>query len=93
MKGRRPVRRVRAKFDGFGFGANRDSMAGVPHFDDVTFIGRFPVAELEFHHAELSGPSANDGVQPVHPAQATATHRCRSRFSTISVENDTERTD
>ncbi len=34
------------KFDGFGFGANRDSMAGVPHFDDATFIGRFPIAEL-----------------------------------------------
>src|SRR5258708_4988035 len=34
------------KFDGFGFGANRDSLAGVPHFDDVTFIGQFPVAEL-----------------------------------------------
>src|SRR5215470_3718546 len=38
------------KFDGFGFGANRDSMAGAPHFDDATFIGRFPVAEIEFQH-------------------------------------------
>src|SRR6202163_1347940 len=43
------------KFDGFGFGANRDSMAGVPHFDDVTFVGRFPVAELAFQHAESPG--------------------------------------
>src|SRR4030088_2005946 len=34
------------KFDGFGFGANRDSMAGVPHFEDVTFIGRFSGAQL-----------------------------------------------
>ena len=32
----------RRKFDGFGFGANRDSMTGAPHFDDATFIGRFP---------------------------------------------------
>ena len=57
------------KFDGFGFGANRDSMAGVPHFDDVTFIGRFPVAELEFHHASFPGQVRHDGVQPLHPAQ------------------------
>src|SRR5579862_5883421 len=43
------------KWDGFGFGANRDSMAGVPHFDDVTFVGRFPVAELAFERAEFPG--------------------------------------
>src|SRR6202140_4024049 len=35
------------KFDGFGFGANRDSMAGVPHFEGVTFVGRLPVALFE----------------------------------------------
>src|SRR5260370_39397664 len=35
------------KFDGFGFGANRDSTGGDPQFDDLTFVGRFPVAELE----------------------------------------------
>src|ERR1700761_5863014 len=34
------------KWDGYGFGANRDSMAGVPHFDSATMIGRFPVAEI-----------------------------------------------
>src|SRR6202021_893278 len=43
------------KFDGFGFGANRDSLAGVPHFDEATFIGRFPVAELEFQEANFPG--------------------------------------
>ena len=59
----------RRKFDGFGFGANRDSMAGVPHFDDAAFIGRFPMAEIEFHSRRLSGQGADDGVQSVHPAQ------------------------
>ena len=60
---------MRKVFDGYGFGANRDSMAGAPHFDDVTFVGRFPVADLEFHRRELPRPGADDGVQPVHPAQ------------------------
>jgi non-lysosomal glucosylceramidase len=76
------------KFDGFGFGANRDSMAGVPHFDDVTFIGRFPVAELQFHQASFPGQVGMTAFSPFIP------HNDRDSsmpvaFFTISVENDT----
>jgi len=55
------------KFDGFGFGANRDSLAGVPHFDDATFIGRFPVAELEFHDASFPGQVRLTAFSPFIP--------------------------
>jgi non-lysosomal glucosylceramidase len=55
------------KFDGFGFGANRDSMAGVPHFDNVSFIGRFPVAEVEFHHASFPGQVRMTAFSPFIP--------------------------
>jgi uncharacterized protein (DUF608 family) len=55
------------KFDGFGFGANRDSLAGVPHFEDVTFIGRFPVAELEFHQASFPGQVRLTAFSPFIP--------------------------
>ena len=55
------------KFDGFGFGANRDTLAGVPHFDDVTFIGRFPVAELEFHQAKFPGEVRMMAFSPFIP--------------------------
>ncbi|MBV9875823.1 MAG: beta-glucosidase [Verrucomicrobia bacterium] len=55
------------KFDGFGFGANRDTLAGVPHFDDVTFIGRFPVAELEFHQAKCPGQVRMTTFSPFIP--------------------------
>jgi non-lysosomal glucosylceramidase len=55
------------KFDGFGFGANRDTLAGVPHFDDVTFIGRFPVAELEFHRANFPGQIRMTTFSPFIP--------------------------
>ena len=61
----------RRKFDGFGFGANRDSMAGVPHFDDATFIGRFPGRRDRVPPRRLSRAGAHDRVQSVHSAQRT----------------------
>ena len=44
-------------------------MAGVPHFDDAIFVGRFPVAEIEFIRDAFPGKVSDDGVQPIHPAQ------------------------
>ena len=76
------------KFDGFGFGANRDSMAGVPHFDDVTFIGRFPVAELEFHHASFPGQVRMTAFSPFIPHSDRDSSMPVALF-TFSVENDT----
>jgi uncharacterized protein (DUF608 family) len=40
----------------FGFGARRDSLAGMPHFAENTFTGRFPTAELRFTDARFPGP-------------------------------------
>jgi non-lysosomal glucosylceramidase len=77
------------KFDGFGFGANRDTLAGVPHFDDVTFIGRFPVAELEFHQAGFPGQVRLTAFSPFIP------HNDRDSsmpvaFFRFSIKNSTE---
>jgi non-lysosomal glucosylceramidase len=55
------------KFDGFGFGANRDTLAGVPHFDDATFIGRFPIAEVEFVDARFPGQVRLTALSPFIP--------------------------
>ncbi|MBZ9938348.1 non-lysosomal glucosylceramidase [Mesorhizobium sp. BR1-1-16] len=55
------------KFDGFGFGANRDSMAGVPHFADVTMVGRFPVAEFAFHDERFPGDVRMQALSPFIP--------------------------
>src|SRR6202045_2352272 len=76
------------KFDGFGFGANRDSMAGVPHFDDVSFIGRFPVAELEFHHASFPGRVRMTAFSPFIPHSDRDSSMPVALFA-FSVENDT----
>ena len=76
------------KFDGFGFGANRDSMAGVPHFDDVTFIGRFPVAELEFHHAKFPGQVRMTAFSPFIPHNDRDSSMPVALFA-FSVHNNT----
>ena len=39
---------LRPMFDGFGHGAMRQSLAGVPHCEKVDFYGRFPSADLVF---------------------------------------------
>jgi non-lysosomal glucosylceramidase len=77
------------KFDGFGFGANRDTLAGVPHFDEVIFIGRFPVAELGFQHAAFPGQVRMTAFSPFIP------HNDRDSsmpvaFFKFSIRNDTE---
>ncbi len=76
------------KFDGYGFGANRDSMAGVPHFDDVTFIGRFPIAELEFRQANFPGHVRMTAFSPFIPHNDRDSSMPVALFA-ISVENDT----
>ena len=40
--------RMPAAFRGFGFGPHMGAMTGYPHFRDVTFDGRFPIAHLTF---------------------------------------------
>jgi non-lysosomal glucosylceramidase len=77
------------KFDGFGFGANRDSMVGVPHFDDVSFIGRFPVAELEFHQASFPGRVWMTVFSPFIPHNDRDSSMPVALFQ-FSVENNAE---
>jgi non-lysosomal glucosylceramidase len=76
------------KFDGFGFGANRDSMAGVPHFEDVTFVGRFPIAELEFHQPTFPGQVRMTAFSPFIPHNDRDSSMPVALFA-VSVENDT----
>jgi uncharacterized protein (DUF608 family) len=77
------------KFDGFGFGANRDSLAGVPHFDDVTFIGRVPVAEVEFHQAGFPGQVRMTAFSPFVPHNDRDSSMPVALFR-FTIENDTD---
>ena len=74
------------KFDGYGFGANRDSMAGLPHFADVTFVGRFPVAEFAFHDARFPGNVRMRAFSPFIPHNDRDSSMPVALFA-IEVEN------
>ena len=54
-------------FDGFGWGANRNALAGVPHFAGVRFTGRFPVCELEFDDPTFPGRISMTAWSPFIP--------------------------
>ena len=79
----------RRKFDGFGFGANRDSMTGAPHFDDATFIGRLPIAEIAFHREAFPGQVRMTAFSPFIPHNERDSSMPAALFA-FDVENDTD---
>jgi non-lysosomal glucosylceramidase len=42
-------------FASFGFGAPRELLSGLPHFQQVEFLGQFPVAELRYSDEHFPG--------------------------------------
>ncbi len=58
---------LRPMFDGFGHGAMRQSLAGVPHFREVEFYGRFPTADLVFKDTRFPGDVRMTAFSPFIP--------------------------
>lgn len=58
---------MRPQFDGFGHGANRPMLAGLPHFRNVRFTGRFPTADLEFSDTRFPGTVRLTALSPFIP--------------------------
>ncbi len=56
-----------ANYSGFGFGPSRHTLAGVPHFKEVTFIGEFPLAELNFKDPCFPGAVKLTAFNPFIP--------------------------
>ncbi len=54
-------------FGGFGFGATRETMSGLPHFRDVSFRGGYPFAELSFREAAFPGAVTMTAFNPFIP--------------------------
>lgn len=51
----------------FGAGARRDSLAGVPHFENATLDGRFPIAGLTLTDSHFPGQVAVEALNPFIP--------------------------
>ena len=58
---------LRPMFDGFGHGAMRQTLAGVPHFREVDFYGRFPAADLVFKDSRFPGDVRMTALSPFIP--------------------------
>jgi non-lysosomal glucosylceramidase len=58
---------LRKMFDGFGHGANRQTLVGVPHFREVDFYGRFPTVDLVFKDERFPGGIRLTALSPFIP--------------------------
>ena len=54
-------------YTGYGFGPDRGTMAGFPHFEHMTFHGEYPIARLEFAHDKFPGTVQMTAFNPLIP--------------------------
>ncbi len=73
----------------FGFGARRDSLAGMPHFPSNSFEGRFPVAKLSFEAPQFPGPVGLTAFNPFIPLNDRDSSMPTAMFE-ISFANPTD---
>ena len=81
---------LRKMFDGFGHGANRQTLAGVPHFREVDFYGRFPTADLVFKDERFPGGVRMTALSPFIPHNDRDSSMPVAMFE-FELVNDTER--
>lgn len=73
---------------GFGHGPFRETLAGIPHFEDVTFVGEFPFAQLSFADKVFPGQLSLTAFNPFIPMNAKDSS-LPAAFFTIHVKNTT----
>ena len=78
-----------ARFSGFGYGPNNNSMCGFPHFEHVEFDGRFPLAKLTFSDDDFDGRVILTAWSPFIPLDSENSS-IPAAFFDIKVENGNE---
>ena len=58
------------KFGGYGYGPSGGTMCGFPHFRNVTFDGRFPIATLTFTDDDFPADVIMTAFNPFIPGEA-----------------------
>ena len=79
----------RPLYTGYGFGPDRGSMAGMPHFADCEFDGAFPLARLAFSDEHFPGSVELLAFNPLIPTD-TFDSSLPAAFFTILIRNDTQ---
>lgn len=57
----------RPRYTGYGFGPDRGTMAGFPHFESTRFCGEFPIATVSFAHKRFPGEVTMTAFNPLIP--------------------------
>lgn len=79
----------RPMFEGFGFGVQRPTMAGVPHFKEAIFKGEFPFAAVSFLDDSFPGKVVMNAFNPFIPTNDKDSS-IPGAFFEIEVENPLE---
>jgi uncharacterized protein (DUF608 family) len=53
---------------GYGHGPNRGTMSGMKHFEDVSFKGEFPIADVSFKDSRFPGLVKMEAFNPFIPS-------------------------
>ena len=77
-----------ANYAGFGFGPGRETVAGLPHFRDVTFRGEYPFADLSFREPHFPGRVTLRAFNPLIPLNDKDSSLPAALFA-IAVRNTT----
>ena len=78
------------RYQGFGFGPDRHTMAGMPHFRSVRFRGEFPLAELAFAERRFPGRVTMKAFNPFIPLNEKDSGIPAALFE-IELANTTDR--
>ncbi len=77
-------------FRGYGFGVNRLSLAGLPHFEETVFTGAFPFAHIDFKDGYFPGQVRLNAFNPFIPLNDKDSS-IPAAFFEIEFENTTDR--
>lgn len=76
---------------GYGFGPDQITMAGIPHFRNVTFNGEFPIANLKFEDETFISPVTLTAFNPFIPGDDRNSSLPAAIFE-FEIQNPTEDT-
>lgn len=77
------------EFTGYGYGPDKQSMCGFPHFRSVIFDGAFPIAKLTFTDEDFPGIVTMTAFNPFIPLDPDNSS-IPAAFFEITVENKTK---
>lgn len=80
----------RPHFNSYGFGSDRASLAGLPHFRDCEFTGEFPIATLSFSEAKFPGQVTMTAFNPFIPTNENDSS-IPGAFFEFAVTNPTDK--